>query len=191
MRLIGLFFIVSCIGGTDLCQGQDNPWVSIAYYDVSKKDFVSTHELMGKNGLALVFVGSHCPFVDAYMERIKKLQVMARSHGVNLVFVNSNSTIGEKIESLEFMRAESERLGVRYMSDQSQKIMRIFGATKNPEIIILQNKKSFPMVYRGAIDSSPLDSTPQTNFYADQAIKMVGAGSSAFYSKPAVGCLIK
>lgn len=166
---------------------------SIAYYDVVKKDFLSTRQMLGKHGLVLFFIGSHCPYVDLYKERMLGYRQEYLSKGFHFAIVNSNSTVGDKVESIEQMRKEALAMGYQYISDQSQTIMNAYQIQKNPEVAVVRNTElGYEIAYKGAIDDSPRSATGVKVDYLRKVLDNLLVGKpSPVKDQRAVGCVIK
>ena len=53
----------------------------------------SLNDLKGKRVLVIVFMCNHCPYVQAYIERLKSLQSEFGIKGLQIVGINSNDEV--------------------------------------------------------------------------------------------------
>ena len=60
-----------------------------------------------KKALIIIFSCNHCPYVQAYEERIKQIQFDFESKGVSVVAINSNEDKGYPEDSFENMKKRS------------------------------------------------------------------------------------
>jgi peroxiredoxin len=109
-----------------------------------KKDFV-----------VLLFIGNDCPFVDLYIDRIKKLQ--STYPAVSFVLINSYSDKYEtqNIKNMNLF-LEKNKLNTPYLKDQDKDIAHLFNVRKIPEAHLLARiNNTYKLTYKGTIDDNP------------------------------------
>lgn len=144
----------------------------------------------GESSVQVVcFLGNECPVAARYAPRLQALADRFKPDGVQFVGVNSNPQ-----DRLEEVAAFAERFSIRFpiAKDFDQTVMTWLGATRTPEVVVLD--ASGVVRYRGRIDdqyrpgvsrAEPEQSDLQV------AIEAVLRGRQPPLPwPPAVGCLI-
>ena len=187
--LIIIFFCLSCHVAS--CQKYVE---SVQLYDVIKKEFYNTKQLMGSKGLVLVFYGLDCPFSLQYEDKIRALRSVYEPKGVNFVLVDANDpSVGQKV-TISRMRKKATELNMAYMSDQSQAAMSALRVSKNGEVVVITVfEDSYKVFYRGSIDNNPLTPDMADDDYLRASLDNLVAGKSAapFRNTRANGCRIR
>jgi peroxiredoxin len=104
--------------------------------------------------LVLVVSCNHCPYVQAYEDRMVAIQRDYQQHGVRLVAVNSNDDTDYPEDSYENMvkRAEEKGFNFPYIRDPDQSLARALSAICTPEIFVFDKERR--LVYHGRIDDN-------------------------------------
>lgn len=138
--------------------------------------------------VVLVFTNNQCPYAKLYENRLVTLSSSYSGKGVQFVYINAGA--GDAGETLEDM---ATRKYSPYLADESQRISTQFGATKTPEVFVLQNANGeFVLKYKGAIDDNPQMESGVKNFYLQKVLDEVLANRPVSTSdRRATGCLIK
>jgi peroxiredoxin len=150
----------------------------------------SLAELKDKEVVVLVFTCLSCPTAVDYEDRINAL---AKQHAgpdgkVAVVAVCVNQIEADRLPKLQ-ARAKEKDFGFQYLSDESQKIAKNYGANFTPEFYVLN--KARHVVYMGAMDDST-DATKVQHKHVEAAIAATLKGE-----KPAVtetvarGCRVR
>ena len=142
--------------------------------------------------LVVMFTCNHCPYVQAYEERLIKLQSDFKSKGVTFVAINSNDEKNYPEDSFENMikRAKEKGYNFPYLRDKSQEIARKFGATHTPEIFVFDEKKT--LQYHGGIDDNWKEPEKVTKQSLKEAIEALLANKKIETSEThAIGCTVK
>ena len=149
-------------------------------------------EHVGKNGLLIMFICNHCPYVIHYHDQLIKLD-NDYSHLLNLVAISSNDIVNYPEDSPDKMKDLWQELGLSfpYLYDETQDVAKKFKAACTPEFYLFSSKKR--LVYRGRMDdSSPKSVNAASANELRAAIDNIIAGkdiSSKQY--PSMGCNIK
>ena len=164
------------------------------HFDLTATDGTrhNLQQSMGKNGLLVMFICNHCPYVKAILPRliadIRELQ----SLGVNTVAIMSNDPTEYPEDSFENMQniAKEMTFPFPYLLDRTQAAAKIYGAVCTPDFFGFNNQ--FTLQYRGRFDESrketSVDSTRDL-FQAMQQIAETGQGPRAQIAS--IGCSIK
>jgi peroxiredoxin len=141
--------------------------------------------------LALVQSCNHCPYVQAWEDRMKSIQRDYADRGFRLVAISSNDAEHYPDDSLEEMTARGQRLGFNfdYLYDEDQSVARALGSERTPEVFLFDRDRR--LVYHGAIDDSR-DDRSVTRHYLRDALDALFAGEEPpVADTPAVGCTVK
>jgi len=104
-----------------------------------------------KKILVVVFSCNHCPYVQAYEERMMTFQRDYAGKGVQLVAINSNETKNYPEDNYEEMvkRAKKKGFNFPYLRDEDQATATAFGATHTPEFFVFSPPASEAQEGRG------------------------------------------
>lgn len=146
----------------------------------------------GEKGTVIVFTCNHCPYAVLYEDRIIALQTEYKKKGINLIAINPNDPEKVKADSYENMiiRAKEKGFNFPYVIDEGQKIYPTYGASRTPEVYLLDSNNV--LQYMGAIDDNSRDADNVDERYLANAIDALLAGKKITTPKTkAIGCSIK
>jgi peroxiredoxin len=141
--------------------------------------------------LVLVQSCNHCPYVQAWEDRMSAIQRDYGEHGVRLVAVSSNDAEAYPEDSFDEMQKRAELRGFTfdYLYDPSQEVARALGAERTPEVFLFDRDRR--LRYHGAIDDSR-DEGSVTQHYLRDALDAVLEGRDPPVAEtPPVGCTVK
>lgn len=142
--------------------------------------------------VAVIFMCNHCPYVRMYLERMKQLQDEFSPQGISLVGINSNDDTTYPDDSFENMKtfAQQQQLNFPYLRDVSQDVARSFGASRTPEVFLLD--RNGILQYTGLIDDNPQNAEGVKVAYLKEAIAQLVSGHSITNTTTsAIGCSVK
>ena len=141
--------------------------------------------------LALIQSCNHCPYVQAWEDRMTAIQRDYADHGVRLVAVNSNDADAYPADSFEEMRKRSEARGFTfdYLYDEGQEIARALGAERTPEVFLFDRNRR--LVYHGAIDDNRDDRAVSVHYLRDALDALLEGREPPIAETPPVGCTVK
>jgi len=107
-----------------------------------------------KQVIVVVFACNHCPYVQAYEDRLFALQRIFAPRGVQFIAVNANDNVGYPEDDFDNMvkRATRGDYNFPYLRDDTQRIARAYGARYTPEAFVLDSK--LRVRYTGRIDDN-------------------------------------
>jgi peroxiredoxin len=147
----------------------------------------------GDNGLLVMFICNHCPYVKAVRERIVRDTRELRSLGVNSVAIMSNDPAEYPEDSFENMREIAARyeFPFPYLYDQTQQVARDYGAVCTPDFF--GYNADMKLQYRGRLDASRMQPAPDgARRELFEAMKQVAeTGQGPQQQVPSMGCSIK
>lgn len=158
----------------------------------------SLTDLMGKNGLMVVFSCNTCPFVvgnnnfDGWERQYNDLYEAAQKSGIGFVLINSNAAKRGDVDSMKEMMKHSKEQAYKmhYLVDENSALADAFGAKTTPHLFAIDGTGK--LVFKGSIDNSWDSSREELRTYAKDVIAHLGDGKSLKdkSSKPR-GCSIK
>lgn len=153
----------------------------------------SLQQCMGSNGLLLMFICNHCPYVKAIQRRIVRDTTALKALGVGAVAICANDVSEYPEDSFANMQKLATRLhfDFPYLLDESQQTAKQYGAVCTPDFFGYNNKQQ--LQYRGRLDASSKESAPTNTkrdlFDAMQQIAQTGHGPKTQIAS--IGCSIK
>ena len=104
--------------------------------------------------LVLVVSCNHCPYVQAYEDRMIATQRDYKDRGVSFVAVNSNYDKDYPEDSHENMvkRAKEKGFNFPYVRDETQSLAKALSAVCTPEVFVFDRERR--LVYHGRIDDN-------------------------------------
>ncbi len=148
---------------------------------------------LGKNGLLIMFICNHCPYVKAVIKDIVNDCKLMEKEGLKSIAIMSNDTKNYPEDSFENMITFSKKHGFTfpYLIDKTQEIAKKYGAVCTPDFFAYNNK--LELQYRGRIrelkDLKPVSNSESDLLKAMRLIVKTGKGPKN--QIPSMGCNIK
>lgn len=152
----------------------------------------SLDSFAGKEALIIIFSCNHCPYVQAYEDRIIKIQEDYAGKGVAVIAINPNDDKGYPEDSFENMKRRAEEKGFNfpYLRDEDQSVAKAFDATHTPEIFLFDKERK--LVFHGKIDDNWQEPDKVVNHYLRNALDELLAGKEISVPETfTIGCTIK
>ncbi len=154
---------------------------------------VSASDVNIKNGVLVMFICNHCPFVIHIRSELVKVANEALNAGVTVVAINSNSIESHPQDGPAHMKELAQAEGWRFpfLFDDTQRAAKSFTAACTPDIFLFDARRE--LAYRGQFDDSrPSNGKPVTGADLRAAIAAVVAKKPVSQAqKPSIGCNIK
>jgi len=114
----------------------------------------SLSTLRGPNGLLLMFICNHCPYVKAIIDRIVRDARELATHGVGSIAIMSNDPADYPEDSFDNMArvARDHAFPFPYVIDETQEVARAWGAVCTPDFFGFNAE--LKLQYRGRLDAS-------------------------------------
>ena len=148
---------------------------------------------IGENGLVVMFICNHCPYVKAIFDRLILDLAELKKIGINAVAISSNYPTNYPEDSYVNMKKISElkMFDFPYLFDESQEVARAYNAICTPDFFGFN--ESLELQYRGRFDSTgrgePTEGNERDLFNAMTLVSKTRSGpTKQFHS---VGCSIK
>ena len=146
----------------------------------------------GANGLLVMFICNHCPYVKAIRERLVSDCRELSGHGIGSIAIMSNDPADYPEDSFENMRriAEQFRFPFPYVLDATQEVAKAYGAVCTPDFFGFN--ADLELQYRGRFDASRRDAAPdgQRDLF-DAMVGVAKTGKGPVHQIPSMGCSIK
>ncbi len=147
-------------------------------------------EASAKEGLLVIFMCNHCPYVKAKIGTIVRLYEKWGGR-VSFAGINSNDPEYED-EGMENMKIFSKERNISfpYLLDETQETAKAYGATCTPDPFLFD--KDFKLAFHGRIDDALGPGQEAKKHTIDENIsKMLSGEEIADEFKPSMGCSIK
>jgi len=150
----------------------------------------SLESFKDKKAFVIIFSCNHCPYVQAYEERIKNIQTDYPAIG--LAAINPNDSDQYEDDSFENMKVRAEKKGFNfpYLRDEEQTTAKAYGASHTPEIFLFDKERK--LVFHGKIDDNWKDESKVNSRYLKDAIEELLAGKEISVPETfTIGCTVK
>lgn len=150
-------------------------------------------DIAGPNGLLIMFICNHCPYVLAVLDRIVRDGKALQKLGIGVAAICANDADAYPDDSFENMvkLAENAGLPFPYLHDEEQAVARAYHAACTPDFFGFDSKLG--LQYRGRLDASRMSpaepDAPRELFEAMKQVAETGEGPRDQIAS--VGCSIK
>ncbi len=176
---------------TPVCEF-DKPAIDFTLPGVDGKLW-TLEQCRGENGLLVMFICNHCPYVQAVLDRIIGVARDLQPLGIGVVAISANDPAAYPEDSFDNMAkmARQHDFPFPYLYDETQAIARAYGAVCTPDFFGFNAK--LELQYRGRLDASRRDPAPPgARRELFEAMKMIAAtGTDPAEQLPSVGWSIK
>lgn len=149
-------------------------------------------DVRGPNGLLVMFICNHCPYVKAVRDRIIRDAKDIKVYGIGTVAISSNDAKDYPEDSFDNMKqlAAGLKLPFPYLYDESQVVAKTYGAVCTPDFF--GYNKDLKLQYRGRLDESRKETVPNARRELFEAMKQIAqTGQGPREQIPSIGCSIK
>ena len=176
---------------TPVCE-YDAPVVDFSLPGIDGKIW-TPEQARGENGLLVMFICNHCPYVKSIRDRLVRDTGELLEHGVNSIAIMSNDPAEYEEDSFENMQkvADEFNFPFPYLLDETQQVAKAYGAVCTPDFF--GYNKSMQLQYRGRLDASRKEAAAEDVkrdlFEAMKQVAQTGRGPGQ--QIPSMGCSIK
>jgi peroxiredoxin len=149
-------------------------------------------DVKGPNGLLVMFICNHCPYVRAVVDRLVDDVKQLQDKGVGAIAIMSNDTVNYPDDSFDKMQAFARDHGFTfpYVIDETQEVAKAYGAVCTPDFFGFN--KDLELQYRGRLDESKKEAAPNAKRELLEAMTQVAeTGQGPRAQIPSMGCSIK
>jgi peroxiredoxin len=153
---------------------------------------VSLTTSMGLNGILVMFICNHCPYVKAILPRLIQDCYELKTYGINTLAIMSNDSDAYPEDGFENMKkiASEMNFSFPYLLDESQSVAKAFGAVCTPDFFGFNNKGE--LQYRGRFDESRKETAPNSTRELFKAMKLIAeTGQGPKDQLASIGCSMK
>ncbi len=154
--------------------------------------FYSLKDLALENGLVVMFICNHCPYVKAIIEKIISDMSELKNYKIGSVAIMSNDTTQYEEDSFTNMQkiAAKYNFPFPYLFDETQEVARAYDAVCTPDFFGFNGK--LEEQYRGRLDDSQMKNNLNNERELFNAMVQVAkTGIVTNEIKPSIGCSIK
>lgn len=150
-------------------------------------------DVRGPNGLLVMFICNHCPYVKAVRDRLVRDCTELRAHGIGSVAIMSNDPAEYEEDSFDNMKKVAAQFAYPfpYLLDDTQEVAKAYGAVCTPDFFGFN--AGLELQYRGRLDASRKEAAPadarRDLFEAMVQVAQTGRGPAE--QIPSMGCSIK
>ncbi len=176
------------LGSVGLALG--SPAVDFHLKAVDGKSY-SLRDFADRRALVMVFSCNHCPYVQAYEDRMVRMQRDYSVKGVTLVAINSNDDHDYPEDSFENMirRAKDKGFNFPYLRDETQDIARKYGAICTPHVFAFDVHRT--LQYKGRIDDNRNAADVKTHDLTNALDAMLAGRKPSVQETRPFGCSVK
>lgn len=147
----------------------------------------------GANGLLVMFICNHCPYVQSIRDRIIRDTRELQQYGINSIAIMSNDPADYPEDSFDNMKKVAEEFGFPfpYVWDETQQIAKDYGAVCTPDFFGFN--ANLELQYRGRLDASRKEAAPAdaTRDLFNAMVQVAQTGKGPEEQIASMGCSIK
>lgn len=147
----------------------------------------------GPNGLLVMFICNHCPYVKAVRPRIVRDCRELKQYGIGAIAIMSNDPSEYPEDSFENMVKVAKEFDFPfpYVLDETQEVARAYGAVCTPDFFGFN--ADLELQYRGRLDASRKEAAPETarRELFEAMVQIAKTGRGPREQIPSIGCSIK
>lgn len=146
----------------------------------------------GKNGLLVMFICNHCPYVKSIRDRLIRDALELAQHGINCIAIMSNDPAEYAEDSFDNMKRVSDQYGYPfpYVWDETQQVAKDYGAVCTPDFFGFN--ANLELQYRGRLDASRKEAVPDApRDLFNAMLEVANTGRGPREQIASMGCSIK
>lgn len=153
----------------------------------------SLKRAMGKNGLVVMFICNHCPYVKSIQTRLVEDVLKMQAFGVNAVAIMSNDVQEYPEDSYPNMQQVAKQYSYPfpYLLDETQAVAKQYGAVCTPDFF--GTDRTGKVLYRGRLDAAGIDGKAKglRRDLVEAMHQLALNGTISDEQIPSMGCSIK
>ncbi|HEY5706937.1 MAG TPA: thioredoxin family protein [Terrimicrobiaceae bacterium] len=169
------------------------PAPEFSLLDVVTGDIVSLASLPPAQGLLVMFICRHCPYVVHVREEILRIARQYQPKGVRFIAICSNDPTDYPEDAPERLRdmAVEHQFPFPLLHDETQSVAKAYDAQCTPDFYLYDSLRR--LAYHGRLDdSTPRNGVPVTGREMRLALDaLLGGSPSLAVQRPSIGCSIK
>jgi peroxiredoxin len=161
--------------------------------DVVTGNTISRRDVAGPNGMLVMFICRHCPFVKHVEAELARIGRDYADCGIGIVAISANDVTSHPEDSPTKLAYQAQELQFTfpYLFDETQDVARAYDAQCTPDFFLYDGQGR--LAYRGQLDDSrPGNDVPVTGTDLRAALDAVLDGRPVSpLQRPSIGCNIK
>jgi len=154
---------------------------------------VSLADVKGENGILVMFICNHCPYVKGIIDRLPQTCKALQDKGIGVVAIMPNDTVSQPDDSFENMQkfAAENNFTFPYLIDETQEVAKAYDAVCTPDYFGFD--KEGKLHFRGRLDSAgkdPADENTKPELL-EAMTQIAETGTGPADQTPSMGCSIK
>lgn len=150
-------------------------------------------DVAGPNGLLVMFICNHCPYVKAVLQRIVRDVRDLKEQGIGAIAIMSNDPSEYPEDAFDNMQRLAKELDfpMPYVVDETQEVAKAYDAVCTPDFFGFN--RNLALQYRGRLDESRKETAPDgVRRDLFEAMKQVAETQHGPADQiPSMGCSIK
>jgi thiol-disulfide isomerase/thioredoxin len=138
--------------------------------------------------VVVVFLANHCPVVTAYEDRLIDFANDYKDKNVKVVALCVNDMDSDRLPAIKD-RVKEKGYNYVYGYDASQKVGKAYGATKTPQLFVLDKTRTIR--YTGAMDDNQNEGSASKQYLRDAVDAVLSGESVEVKETRAKGCGVK
>jgi peroxiredoxin len=135
--------------------------------------------------VVLVFLGNHCPVVQAYEDRLIDFTNDYKDKPIKVIGVSVNNNDSDRLPAIkEYMKEHKSNYVYGY--DETQAIGRDYGATNTPQFFVFDKERKIR--YMGAMDDSQNEAKVTKTYLRDAVDALLKGETPAVEETRPQGC---
>lgn len=147
----------------------------------------------GENGLLVIFMCNHCPYVLGVIERLVEDAKILQNEGIGVIGIMPNDVESYPADNFENMKkfAKEYELPFPYVIDDTQAIAKAYGAVCTPDFFGYNS--AMELQYRGRLDKGKTEpiAADSKRELLEAMIDIAKTGKGPEEQIPSMGCSIK
>lgn len=186
--VLGLCLCLYALGAAGIAQAEDATR-AVASFSLPAANNTQISLPQQADAVVVCFLGTECPLARLYAPRLQKLADQYADKGV--VFIGVVSNLQDTLAEVERFR-QSNNIHFPIGMDYDQKVAESLGATRTPEVVVLDSRRAIR--YQGRIDDQYLPGVvkPQASVseLVDALDAILGNEPLRITKTQSIGCLI-
>ena len=156
-------------------------------------NIIKLKDVMGENGVLVMFICNHCPYVKAIIRNIIETAAMAKKNNFGVVAIMPNDFQKYEDDNFDNMKsfAKKNNFNFPYLLDEKQDIAKKYRAVCTPDFFCFNKYRK--LEYRGRITAlknlKPI--TPYKNELIESITLIIKTNKGPDNQHPSIGCSIK
>ena len=152
--------------------------------DVRTGRAVTRDEFRSGEGLLVMFICNHCPFVKHLRHALAAFGQEYVERGLGIVAISSNDPVAHPDDGPQEMKYEANTVGYTfpYCFDGTQEVAKAYQAACTPDFFLFDRK--LLLAYRGQFDASRPGQRPRPYWEGSACGRRRGAGGRSACARP-------